>query len=40
MKKINVNGSVYYPDSKKWGVRSPERRLFRGEALDCYDGKE
>src|SRR5207248_2287151 len=24
--------SVYYPDSKKWGVRAPERRVFRGEA--------
>jgi uncharacterized cupin superfamily protein len=32
--------SVYYPDSKKWGVRSPERRVFRGEALDYYDGEE
>jgi uncharacterized cupin superfamily protein len=32
--------SVYYPDSKKWLVRSPERRLLRGEALDYYDGEE
>jgi uncharacterized cupin superfamily protein len=30
----------YYPDSKKWGVRSPERRMLRGEALDYYDGEE
>src|SRR5262249_12854846 len=29
-----IGESVYYPDSKKWGVRSPERRIFRGEALD------
>jgi uncharacterized cupin superfamily protein len=32
--------SVYYPDSKKWGVRSPERRVFRGDALDYYEGEE
>lgn len=32
--------SGYYPDSKKWIVRSPERRLLRGEALDYYDGEE
>ncbi|HEY6169793.1 MAG TPA: cupin domain-containing protein [Verrucomicrobiae bacterium] len=32
--------SVYYPDSKKWGVRMPERRLLRGDALDYYDGEE
>jgi uncharacterized cupin superfamily protein len=35
-----IGESVYYPDSKKWGVRSPERRVFRGEALDYYDGEE
>jgi uncharacterized cupin superfamily protein len=35
-----IGESVYYPDSKKWGVRSPERRVFRGEALDSYDGEE
>jgi uncharacterized cupin superfamily protein len=32
--------SAYYPDSKKWLVRSPERRLFRGDALDYFDGEE
>jgi uncharacterized cupin superfamily protein len=32
--------SVYYPDSHKWAVRSPERRVLRGEALDYYDGEE
>jgi uncharacterized cupin superfamily protein len=32
--------SSYYPDSKKWIVRSPERRLMRGESLDYYDGEE
>lgn len=35
-----IGESCYYPDSKKWLVRSPERRLFRGEALDYYDGEE
>jgi uncharacterized cupin superfamily protein len=35
-----IGESFYYPDSKKWGVRSPERRVFRGEALDYYDGEE
>jgi uncharacterized cupin superfamily protein len=35
-----IGESSYYPDSKKWLVRSPERRLFRGEALDYYDGEE
>ncbi|OAI43141.1 cupin [Verrucomicrobia bacterium SCGC AG-212-E04] len=32
--------SCYYPDSRKWLVRSPERRLIRGEALDYFDGEE
>jgi uncharacterized cupin superfamily protein len=32
--------SFYYPDSRKWGVRSPERRILRGDALDYYDGEE
>ncbi len=35
-----VGESSYYPDSKKWLVRSPERRLFRGEALDYFDAEE
>lgn len=32
--------SCYYPDSKKWLVRVPERTLIRSEALDYYDGEE
>jgi uncharacterized cupin superfamily protein len=32
--------SNYFPDSKKWAVRSPERRLLRSEALEYYDGEE
>jgi uncharacterized cupin superfamily protein len=35
-----IGESVYYPDSGKWGVLSPERRVFRGSALDYYDGEE
>jgi uncharacterized cupin superfamily protein len=35
-----VGESCHYPDSKKWIVRSPERRLIRSEALDYYDGEE
>lgn len=35
-----IGESCYYPDSKKWLVRSPERRLMRGEAVEYYDGEE
>jgi uncharacterized cupin superfamily protein len=35
-----VGESCYYPDSQKWLVRSPERRLIRSENLDYYDGEE
>jgi uncharacterized cupin superfamily protein len=35
-----INESSYYPDSKKWIVYSPERRLMRSEPLDYYDGEE
>lgn len=35
-----IGESCYYPDSGKWLVRSPERRLFRGDALDYFDGEE
>jgi uncharacterized cupin superfamily protein len=32
--------SCHYPDSDKWIVYSPERRLIRSEPLDYYDGEE
>lgn len=32
--------SCHYPDSDKWLVRSPERRLIRSEPVDYYDGEE
>ena len=35
-----VGESGYYPDSGKWIVRLPERRLLRGENLDYFDGEE
>jgi uncharacterized cupin superfamily protein len=35
-----IGESGYYPDSKKWIVRSPGRALIRSELLDYYDGEE
>ena len=35
-----IGESAYFPDSKKWVVRSPERRVLRSEPLDYYDGEE
>ena len=35
-----VGESGYYPDSQKWIVRSPERRLLRSESLDYFDGEK
>jgi len=35
-----IGESCHYPDSDKWAVRSPERRLIRSEALDYFDGEE
>ncbi len=35
-----IGESCYYPDSKKWSVPIPERRLLRSDALDYYDGEE
>jgi uncharacterized cupin superfamily protein len=32
--------SCHYPDSNKWLVRSPDRRLIRSESLDYLDGEE
>lgn len=34
------NESCHYPDSGKWSVPIPERRLVRSEALDYFDGEE
>lgn len=35
-----IGESCYYPDSKKWLVRSPDRALIRSDALDYFDGEE
>jgi uncharacterized cupin superfamily protein len=35
-----IGESCYFPDSKKWLVRSPERQLLRSEGLEYYDGEE
>jgi uncharacterized cupin superfamily protein len=35
-----IGESCHYPDSDKWVVRSPERRLIRSEPLDYFDGEE
>lgn len=35
-----IGESFHYPDSDKWGVRMPERRVMRSEALDYFDGEE
>jgi uncharacterized cupin superfamily protein len=35
-----IGESCHYPDSNKWIVRSPERRLMRGDPLDYFDGEE
>ena len=35
-----VGESCHYPDSQKWLVRSPERKLIRSEVADYFDGEE
>jgi uncharacterized cupin superfamily protein len=35
-----IGESYHYPDSGKWGVNSPERRIIRSDALKYYDGEE
>lgn len=35
-----VGESCHYPDSGKWLVQSPERRLMRSESIDYFDGEE
>ena len=35
-----IGESCYYPDSQKWCMTSPERRIIRSDALDYYDGEE
>ena len=35
-----IGESYHYPDSNKWCVNSPQRRVIRSVALDYYDGEE
>lgn len=35
-----IGECCYYPDSRKWSVPLPERRLVRSEPLDYNDGEE
>lgn len=35
-----VGEACFYPDSGKWNVPIPQRRLVRSDALDYYDGEE
>ena len=35
-----IGESSYFPDSQKWLVRSPERRLLQGDSLDYFAGEE
>jgi uncharacterized cupin superfamily protein len=35
-----IGESLYYPDSDKWMVPSPDDKLIRSEGLDYYDGEE
>jgi uncharacterized cupin superfamily protein len=35
-----IGESYHYPDSKKWSVALPERRIIRSDVLDYYDGEE
>lgn len=35
-----IGESCHYPDSNKWLVRSPERKILSGQAGHYYDGEE
>ncbi len=35
-----IGESNYFPDSQKWAVRSPDRRLIRSDPLEYYAGEE
>jgi uncharacterized cupin superfamily protein len=35
-----IGESCYYPDSRKWLVRSPESRMMRSDPLDYYEAEE
>ena len=35
-----IGESTHYPDSDRWIVRSPERKIVRAAAQDYYEGEE
>ena len=35
-----IGEAWFYPDSNKWGVPIPERRILRSDKLDYFDGEE
>jgi uncharacterized cupin superfamily protein len=35
-----IGESTYFPDSNKWVVQSPERKIIRSGDLDYFDGEE
>jgi uncharacterized cupin superfamily protein len=35
-----IGESTYFPDSNKWVVQSPERKIIRSGGLDYFDGEE
>lgn len=35
-----IGESGYFPDSGKWVVRSPERRVIRSDSFDYFEGEE
>jgi len=35
-----IGESTHYPDSDKWAVRSPERKIVRAANKDYYEGEE
>ena len=35
-----IGETCYYPDSRKWAVKSPEYRIMRSGSLDYFDGEE
>ena len=35
-----IGESTYFPDSNKWMVQSPERKIIRSGGLDYFDGEE
>jgi uncharacterized cupin superfamily protein len=35
-----IGESCYYPDSNKWLVQSPERKIIRSDNHDYFDGEE